>query len=131
MAGSRPQGPVGQYEDLEKNRAEARRAVVYSRIATEALEPSLDDQERTGCRWARQNAWEIVECIHDTAGGSSTDDPGLQRLGQLLAERRVDVVVAHSPDNFAQCQDQLQQLLAQLEQAGASLEFVIDGKPQV
>ena len=93
-------------------------------------ELSLDDQEQTSCRWARQNAWDVVECIRDTAHQSSADSHGLRRLRQLLNERRVDIVVAHSPDRIDSCQGRLQPLLIELEEAGASLEFVVDGTPR-
>lgn len=123
--------PIDRYSEQEKNRALL--AVVYSRIDYEASgfgELSLDDQEQTNCRWARQNTWDVVECIRDTSCRYSTDIPGLQRLRQLLDERRVDVVVAYSPDRIARCQEHLQQLLVELEEAGASLEFVVDRTPR-
>lgn len=131
MAKSTQRSPTDRFTEYEKR--QGRLAVVYSRVDAQApvcSEISLDVQERASCRWARRNSWDIVECIRETGRGSSTDLPGLQRLGQLLGQRRVDVVVANSPDWFAQCQDHLQKLLAQLEEAGASLEFVADGKPQ-
>ena len=71
----------------------------------------------------------LFECIRDTAGGFSTDRPGLRQVRRLLNEPRVDVVLAHPPDRFSRCQDQFHQLLAELEQAGASREFVVDGTP--
>ena len=131
METSTPRIPTSRFADHGKNRASL--AVVYSIVSAEAApyaELSLDVQERACCRWARHNTWDVVECIRDSACGFSTDRPGLQRLGQLLNELRVDVVVAHSPDRFSRCQDQFHQLLADLEQAGASLEFVDDGTPR-
>ena len=128
MAKSTQLAPTGRFSEPGKNRALL--AVVYSRIDSEAppwSEISLDDQERTNCRWARQNSWDVIECIRETTCRSSADIPGLQRLRQLLNERRVDVVVAHSPDRITRSQGHLQQLLAQLEEAGASLEFVVEG----
>ena len=127
MAKSTRLAPTDRFSEHEKNRAFL--AVVYSRIDSEAPacgEISLDDQERTNCRWARQNTWDVVECIRDTTCGSSTDTPGLRRLRELLNEQKVDVVVAQSPDRIARCQDEFQQLLIELEQAGASLEFAAD-----
>ena len=68
----------------------------------------------------------MAESTPRGACGSTTDRPGVQRLRQLLNERMVDVVLAYSPDRVSRCHDHLQQLLAELEQAGASLEFVVD-----
>ena len=131
MAKSTQLAPIDRFSEHEKNHALL--AVVYSKIDSEAPargEIPLDEQERTNCRWARQHAWDVVECIRETTCGSSADSPGLQRLRQLLDERRVDVVVAHSLDRIAGCQDHLQQLLAELEQAGVSLEFAADRRSQ-
>ena len=80
-------------------------------------------------RWRMSSRWHICECIRDTDCGTGAPTPGMQRLGQVLAEHLVDVVVAHSPETFAECQEHAEQLLAQIEQAGASLEFVDDEEP--
>ncbi len=47
-------------------------------------------------------------------------------MAQLLRDHTVDVVLAYSPDRFSTSQGHLQQLLAELDEAGASLEFVVD-----
>ena len=91
-----------------------------------APEVSLETQERYCRRWAQDNSWCIVEYIRDTACGSATNPAGLQRLGELLNDRKVDVVLAYSPAEVFKSQDQHQQLLSELDEAGVSLEFVVD-----
>jgi len=54
------------------------RAVVYSRVATDAKErdgTSLDTQERASQEYVGANGWMFVESIRDTASGNSLD-PG-------------------------------------------------------
>ena len=51
---------------------------------------------------------------------------GYLRLRELLSERNIDAVLAYSPDRVFRCHDHLQELLAQLDRAGASLKFVVD-----
>lgn len=131
MSKSTRRGQTDQFSENDDNGGLL--AVVYSRVdanSPEWIHPSLEEQERILCRFIRRNGWQICECIRDTDCGTSSDSPGLQRLGQLLAEHLVDVVVAHSPETFAECQDHAEQLLAQIEQAGASLEFVADEEPK-
>ena len=73
MAKSTLLAPTDRFSEHRKDRALL--AVVYSRIDSEAPawgEISMDDQERTNCRWARQNGWDVVECIRDATSGSST-----------------------------------------------------------
>ena len=55
------------------------RAVVYSRVSTDAQErdgTSLDTQERACEEHVSANGWVLVESIRDTASGSSLDRPG-------------------------------------------------------
>ena len=110
-------------------RNQGRLAVVYSRIATtRPVSPviSLNVEERLCRRWARDNSFYIVEYIRDVSCGPTINPPGLQRLRELLNEQNIDLVLAYSPDRVSGKQDDLIELLAELDQAGASLEFVVD-----
>ena len=59
------------------------RAVVYSRVSTDAQErdgTSLDTQERSSQEYSKANGWLLVESIKDTGSGSNLDRPGIERI---------------------------------------------------
>ena len=59
------------------------RAVVYSRVSTDAQErdgTSLDTQEQASQEFVSESSWMLLESIRDTASGSSLDRPGIERL---------------------------------------------------
>lgn len=101
-------------------------AVTYSRVSNNGAQVSLDHQEQSCLQAARGQFCRIVERITDQADGCTLDRPGIQRLRQLLSEGTVDVVIAYSPDRLCRNQDQLDELLAEVEQAGVRLEFAVD-----
>jgi site-specific DNA recombinase len=103
------------------------RAVVYSRVSTDAQErdgTSLDTQERACLEHAK--GWQVVQSIRDTASGYSLDRPGVERLRQLLRQGSVDVVVAYAVDGLSRNQNHIGVLFDEVEQAGARLEFVTE-----
>ena len=105
------------------------RAVVYSRVSTDAQErdgTSLDTQERACEEYVSANGWALVESIRDTASGSSLDRPGIERLRMLLRQCTVDVVVAYDVDRLSRNQNQIGVLFDEAEQAGAQLQFVME-----
>ena len=63
------------------------RAVVYSRVSTDAQEKdgsSLDTQERAGIEYAQTVGRRVVKCIRDTASGFTLDRPGIQEVRQMV-----------------------------------------------
>ena len=59
------------------------RAVVYSRVSTDAQErdgTSLVTQERASQEYIDANGWTLLESIMDTASGYSLDRPGIERI---------------------------------------------------
>jgi site-specific DNA recombinase len=105
------------------------KAVVYSRVSTDAQErdgTSLDTQERACEEYAQAKGWAVVECIKDTASGYSLDRPGIARVRQLLRQGAVDIVVAYAVDRLSRNQNQTGVLFDEVEQAGATLEFVTE-----
>lgn len=103
------------------------RAVVYSRVSTDAQErdgTSLGTQKRACLEYAKDLL--VVDDIRDTASGSSLDRPGIERLRQLLRQGAVDVVVAYAVDRLSRNQNHIGILFDEAEQAGAKLEFVTE-----
>ncbi|MDP6494094.1 MAG: recombinase family protein [Dehalococcoidia bacterium] len=105
------------------------RAVVYSRVSTDAQErdgSSLDTQERASREYVDANRWALAESIRDTASGYSLDRPGIERLRLLLRQDSVDVVVAYAVDRLSRNQNHIGVLFDEVEQAGARLQFVTE-----
>ncbi len=105
------------------------KALVYSRVSTDAQERDgtfLDTQERECEEFAQTKGWTVVESIRDTASGYTLDRPGIERTRQLLWQGEVDVVVAYAVDRLSREQNQTGVLFYEVEQAGATLEFVTE-----
>ena len=105
------------------------RAVVYSRVSTDAQErdgSSLDTQERASREYVDANRWALAESIRDTASGYSLDRPGVEKLRLLLRQGSVDVVVAYAVDRLSRNQNHIGVLFDEVEQAGAQLQFVTE-----
>ena len=109
--------------------AEQLRAIVYSRVSTDAQErdgTSLDTQESASQEYVGANGWMLVEAIKDTASGFSLDRPGIEKLRMLLRQGTVDVVVAYAVDRLSRNQNHIGVLFDEVEQAGAQLQFVTE-----
>ncbi len=105
------------------------RAIVYSRVSTDAQErdgTSLVTQERASQEYVAADGWTLLESIRDTASGYSLDRPGIERVRQLLRQGTVDVVVAYAVDRLSRNQNHIGVLFDEVEQAGARLEFVTE-----
>src|SRR5215208_6026955 len=105
------------------------RAIVYSRISTDAQErdgTSLDTQERACDEFARSQGWRVIESVRDAASGFSLDRPGIERVRQLLRTGIADVVIAYAVDRLSRNQNQIGVLFDEIQQAGARLEFVTE-----
>lgn len=111
------------------NQFHAVRALVYSRVSTDAQEQngtSLVTQERACTEYARSMGWTVIDAISETASGYSLDRPGMARLRQLLAQGAVDVVVAYAVDRLSRNQNQIGVVFDEVERAGAKLDFVTE-----
>ena len=109
--------------------AEQLRAIVYSRVSTDAQErdgTSLDTQESASQEYVGANGWMLLESIKDTASGFSLDRPGIERVRMLLRQGTVDVVVAYAVDRLSRNQNHIGVLFDEVEQAGAQLQFVTE-----
>jgi len=105
------------------------RAIVYSRVSTDAQErdgTSLDTQERECLAHARGVGWQVIECIRDTASGSTLDRPGIEQLRAILRNGGADMVLSYAVDRLSRNQNQIGVLFDEVEQAGAHLEFVTE-----
>ena len=105
------------------------KALIYSRVSTDAQErdgTSLDTQERESVDYVQSRGWRVVECIRDTASGSTLDRPGIQRVRQLLRQGALDVVVAYAVDRLSRNQNHIGVLFDEVDQAGATLDFVTE-----
>ena len=109
--------------------AEQLRAIVYSRVSTDAQErdgTSLDTQERASQEYVGANGWTLVESIRDSASGSSLDRSGIEKVRQLLRQGAVDMIVAYAVDRLSRNQNHIGVLFDEVEQAGARLQFVTE-----
>ncbi|MEE3005910.1 MAG: recombinase family protein [Chloroflexota bacterium] len=105
------------------------RAVVYSRVSTDAQEhdgTSLDTQERASQEYVAGNGWIPMESIRDTASASSLDRPGIERLRLLLRQGSVDMIVAYAVDRLSRNQNHIGVLFDEVELTGAQLQFVTE-----
>ena len=105
------------------------RAVVYSRVSTDAQEregTSLDTQERESIEYVKANGWILIESVRDTCSGSTLDRPGIERLRLLLRQGAVDVILAYAVDRLSRNQNHIGVLFDDVEQAGAQLQFVTE-----
>lgn len=105
------------------------RAVVYSRVSTDAQEragTSLESQERASREYAEAAGWRVIESIRDTASGYSLDRPGMAHLRELLRRGEAEVVVAYAVDRLSRNQNQIGVLFDEVQQAGAKLVLVTE-----
>jgi len=105
------------------------RAVVYSRVSTDAQErdgTSLDTQEDACVKFALARGWRVVQRLRDTASGYTLDRPNIEELRRLLQLGSVDVVLAYAVDRLARNQNHIGVLFDEVEQAGARLDFVTE-----
>src|SRR5581483_4949486 len=110
-----------------RNREGGMRAVVYSRVSTDAQErdgTSLDTQERACIEFAERSGWLVVERTRDAASGFTLDRDGMARLRQLLHRGAGDVVLAYAVDRLSRNQNHIGVLFDEVQQAGARLELV-------
>jgi len=67
-----------------------------------------------------------MESIKDTCSGSTLDRPGIERLGLLLRQGAVDVVVAYAVDRLSRNQNHIGVMFDEVEQTGAKFQFVTE-----
>src|SRR3954468_16647504 len=97
-------------ECIKVNWSGGMRAIVYSRVSTDAQErdgTSLDTQERACLDFARQQGWRVVEAIRDTASGFSLDRDGIEQVRRLLHAGAADVVLAYAVDRLSRNQNHI------------------------
>lgn len=107
----------------------ATRAVVYSRVSTDAQEQdgtSLETQERAGINHARSLGWNVVECIRDTASGFTLERPGLDRIRELMRAGSVDAVVAYAVGRLSREQHGTGVLFHESRLSEVALAFVTE-----
>ena len=105
------------------------RAVAYSRVSTDAQKregTSLDTQDRGCAELAAARGWSLVRSIRDAASGFDLDREGIEMLRGMLRRGEVDVMVAFAVDRLSRNQNHMGVLFDEIEQAGASLEFVTE-----
>ena len=111
------------------NRPKSTRAVVYTRVSTDAQErdgTSLETQERECLEHARIAGWQVTKCLRDTASGFTLDRPGIDLIRDMLAEGTVEVVIAYAVDRLSRRQSDVGVLFNEVQQAGARLDFVTE-----
>ncbi len=107
----------------------AMRAIIYSRVSTDAQErdgTSLETQERACAELARDRGWRVVECIRDAASGGALERDGLDQLRAALRRGEAEVVVAYAVDRLSRSQNHIGVLFDEFESADVRLEFVTE-----
>ena len=94
-------------------------AIIYSRVSTDA-------QERACVQYAKEAGYKVLECIRDTASGSTLDRPGIERVRQILRASAADVVIAYAVDRLSRNQNHIGILFDDVEQSNVKLEFVTE-----
>jgi len=87
---------------------------------------STDEQNPEGARadllaWAQAQGHTVVEAIEETGSGADNDRPGLDRVLELAAARKVQAVAVWKLDRFGRSVLDLLANVRQLNQAGATL----------
>src|SRR5215218_10442639 len=107
-----------------------KRAVLYTRVST-------DEQARSGYSlaqqlealrsYATQEGYEIIEEVEDPGqSGASLERPGMDRVRDLVAARRVSVVLAQDRDRFAREPAYHYLLRREFEEHGCRLKALND-----
>lgn len=107
----------------------AMRAIIYSRVSTDAQErdgTSLETQERACVELARDRGWQVVRCIRDAASGGALERDGLDDLRAALRRGEAEVVVAYAVDRLSRSQNHIGVLFDEFESADVRLEFVTE-----
>jgi site-specific DNA recombinase len=107
----------------------ALRAVVYSRVSTDAQErdgTSLETQERACVEHARALGWDIVATFRDTASGYTLDRPGLDQVRRLVHDGLVEAVVAYAVDRLSRNQNHIGVVFDDAQKSDVRLEFVTE-----
>ena len=105
------------------------RAVVYSRVSTDAQErdgTSLETQEGSCVAYADARQWQVVARIRDTASGFSLDRAGIERVREMVRRREVDLILGYAVDRLSRNQNQIGVLFDEAATAGVRLEFVTE-----
>lgn len=107
----------------------ATRAVIYSRVSTDAQEQdgtSLETQERAGIDHARSLGYDVAYRVRDSASGTTLDRPGLHQVRGLIRSGEVAVVVAYALDRLAREQHHIGVLYYEAEESGTRFELVTE-----
>lgn len=107
----------------------AMRAIIYSRVSTDAQErdgTSLDTQERACDELAADRSWLVVRRVRDAASGGVLERDGLDELRAALRRGEADVVVAFAVDRLSRSQNHIGILFDEFERVGVRLEFVTE-----
>jgi len=105
------------------------RAVVYSRVSTDAQEQdgtSLETQERACTEHARSLGYHVAYRVRDSESGTTLDRPGLHQVRGLIRSGEVAVVVAYALDRLAREQHHIGVLFYEAEENGTRFELVTE-----
>src|SRR6266536_3394820 len=105
------------------------RAITYARVATDAQDLGgnpLNTQERACLDFARAQEWVVVESVRDVASGLSLSRPGMDRIRRALGDGGADILLAYAMDRLARDPRKLAELVGELEETGARLQFVTE-----
>ena len=105
------------------------RAVVYSRVSTDAQErdgTSIETQEGSCVAYADARQWQVVARIRDAASGFSLDRAGIERVREMVRRREVDLILGYAVDRLSRNQNQIGVLFDEAATGGVRLEFVTE-----
>jgi site-specific DNA recombinase len=68
----------------------------------------------------------VVESVRDVASGLSLSRPGIDRVRRILRDGAADILLAYAVDRIARDSRKLAELVNEVEEIGARLEFVTE-----
>lgn len=110
-----------------------KRAVIYARVSTDEQAEhgySLSSQIEACIEYAKQHDFEVVATFQDSYSGAKLNRPELEKVRQLIEEKKTDVLIIYSSDRLTRNLAHLLILREQLKQSGVELHYVRRGKTE-
>jgi site-specific DNA recombinase len=113
--------------------ATPKRTILYTRVSTDEQAEhgySLQSQLEESRRYAAIHNLVVIAEISDDRSGSILERPGLDRLRDMIGQRKIDAVVVFSPDRLTRNLAHSLLLREEMSQAEVELHFCNRGKTE-
>lgn len=114
-------------------KSQAIRTALYTRVSTDEQAEhgySLQSQLEQCRRYAELHELSVTVELSDDRSGSTLDRPGLDRLRDLIGQKKIDAVVVFALDRLTRSLAHTLLLREELQQAGVDLHFCNRGKTE-